>query len=99
LRDTLGKQRGADMIRKPSSAERESKAHATVGRAMEIGGEVREASARAGRAAGMLYFKIFLGLMAFGLLTSSTPLWFKALLFALGFGVYRLIQAYRARFS
>ena len=87
------------MIRKPSSAEQESRTHATVGRAMEIGGEVRDVSVRAGRAAGMLYFKILLGLMAFGLLTSSTPLWFKALLLAMGYGIYRLVKAYRARFS
>jgi hypothetical protein len=87
------------MIRKPSSAEQESRAHATVGRAMDIGGELRDVSVQAGRAAGALYVKIFIGLMAFGLVTSSTPLWFKALLLALGYGVYRLIKAYRARFS
>lgn len=47
----------------------------------------------------MLYFKLFIGLMAFGLVTSSTPLWFKALLLLMGFGVHRLVKAYRARFS
>ena len=87
------------MIRKPSSAEQESRSHARVGRAMEIGGEVRDVSRRAGRAAGALYLKLFLGLMAFGLVTSSTPLWFKAVVLLLGFGVYRLVKTYRARFS
>jgi hypothetical protein len=87
------------MIRKPTSAERESRAHASVGRAMEIGGDVRDVSRRAARAAGALYLKLFLLMMAFGLIVSGTPIWFKALVLAMGYGIYRLIKAYQGRIS
>jgi hypothetical protein len=85
------------MIRKPAGAERESGAHAAVGRAIEIGGEVGEAAQKGGQLLGKgcaLYFAIA---MAFGLLMSNTPIWFKALLLLLGFGAYRLIKAVRER--
>ena len=81
------------MIRKPPGSERESKAHEVVGKAMEVGGEVRDASRKGGQLLGKgcaIYFAIA---MAFGLLVSSTPLWFKALVLALGYGAYRLIKA------
>ena len=81
------------MIRKPPGAERESTAHAAVGKAMEIGGEVGEAAQKGGQLLGKgcaLYFAIA---MAFGLLMSDTPLWFKALVLMLGYGGYRLIKA------
>jgi hypothetical protein len=81
------------MIRKPPGTERESKAHEAVGRAIEIGGEVKEATQKGSQLLGKgcaIYFAIA---MAFGLLVSNTPLWFKALLFALGYGAYRLIKA------
>ena len=81
------------MIRKPPGAERESKAHAAVGKAIEIGGEVGQAARTGGRLLnkGCL---IYLGIaMAFGLLVSSTPLWFKALVLALAYGAYRLVKA------
>ena len=86
------------MIRKPPGAERESTAHATVGRAMEIGGEVRDASRKGGQLLGKgcaLYFALAMG---FGLLVSSTPLWFKGLVLLLGYGAYRLIRAAGRRF-
>ncbi len=81
------------MIRKPPGAERESTAHAAVGRAIDIGGEVRDVSRKGGQllSKGCL---VYLGLaMAFGLIMSSTPIWFKALLLALGYGAYRLFKA------
>ena len=81
------------MIRKPPGSERESSAHAAVGKAIEIGGEVGEAAQKGGQLLGKgcaLYFAIA---MAFGLLLSDTPIWFKALLLLLGYGAYRLIKA------
>ena len=81
------------MIRKPPGAERESTTHAAVGRAIEIGGEVRDASRKGSQllSKGCL---IYLGLaMAFGLLMSSTPIWFKAAVAALAYGGYRLVKA------
>jgi hypothetical protein len=86
------------MIRKPPGAERESKAHAAVGRAIEIGGDVRDVSNKAGlllsKGCLLIYF---VPMMAFGVLTSETPWWFKGLLLALGYGVYRLLRAAAAR--
>ena len=85
------------MIRKPPGAERESTAHAAVGRAIDIGSEVGEAAQKGGQLLGKgcaLYLCIA---MAFGLLVSSTPIWFKALLLALGYGGYRLFKAASAR--
>ena len=86
------------MIQKPPGAERESTAHAAVGRAIELGGEVREVSRQGSQLLGKgctIYLAIA---MSFGLLMSSTPIWFKALLFGLGYGIYRLIKAARERF-
>lgn len=81
------------MIRKPPGSERESTAHAAVGKAMEIGGEVGEAAQKGSKLIGKgctLYLAIA---MAFGLLMSDTPIWFKALLLLLGYGGYRLFKA------
>ena len=81
------------MIRKPPGSERESTAHAAVGKAIEIGGEVGEAAQKGQQllSKGCL---IYIGIaMAFGLLVSSTPLWFKGLVLLLGYGAYRLIKA------
>ena len=81
------------MIRKPAGSERESKTHAAVGRAMEVGGEVKDAAQKGQRLLNkgcLIYLAIA---MAFGLLLSDTPLWFKALLLLLGYGGYRLIKA------
>lgn len=80
------------MIRKPEGHEQESKAHRTVGRAMEVGGEVRNASITGARIAGGCYLAGLLTMMMFGLLLSATPLWFKAIglvLFALAFRFVR----------
>ena len=86
------------MIRKPPGAEQESKAHATVGRAIEVGGEVRDAAQKGGQLLGkgcMIYFVLA---MAFGLVMSDTPLWFKALVVAICYGAYRLYKAAAKRF-
>jgi hypothetical protein len=86
------------MIRKPPGAERESTAHAAVGRAVEIGGEVRDVSRRTSQLVGKgCLFLWFLPMMAFGLLMSDTPWWFKLLLLAVGYGIYRLIKAVAVR--
>jgi hypothetical protein len=85
------------MIRKPPGSERESTAHAAVGKAIEIGGEVRETAQKGGQLLGKgcaIYFAIA---MAFGLLMSDTPIWFKALLLALGYGAYRLARTLTRR--
>ena len=76
------------MIRKPEGQEQESKAHRAVGRAMDVGGGVRDASRKGARIAGGCYLAGLLTMMMFGLLLSATPLWFKAtglVLLALGF--------------
>ena len=86
------------MIRKPPGAEQESRTHAAVGRAMEVGGEVKEAAQRSQQLLSkgcLIYLAIA---MAFGLLLSDTPLWFKALLLMLGYGGYRLIKTASRRF-
>lgn len=80
------------MIRKPEGKEQESKAHRAVGRAMDAGGSVRDASVKGARIAGGCYLAVFLTMMMFGLVTSATPLWFKAIgiaLLALGFRFVR----------
>ena len=80
------------MIRKPEGQEQESKAHRAVGRAMEVGGGVRDASRKGARIAGGCYLAALLTMMMFGLLLSATPLWFKAIglvLFALSFRFVR----------
>ena len=85
------------MIQKPPGAERESSAHAAVGRAIEIGGEVRDVSRKGSQLLGKgcaIYFGLA---MAFGLIISNTPVWFKAMMLALGYGGYRLIKAAAAR--
>ena len=81
------------MIRKPPGAEQESKTHATVGRAIEIGGEVRDATQKGGQLLSRGCMIYLAAAMAFGLIMSGTPLWFKALGLALGYGAYRLIKA------
>ena len=81
------------MIRKPPGGERESKAHEVVGRAIEIGGEVRDASKKGSQLLGKGCFLYLAIAMAFGLLMSSTPLWFKLLVAALAYGGYRLVKA------
>ena len=85
------------MIRKPIAAERESRAHATVGRAIESGGEVRIHAASAAGTFGAVYLLGFLGMMALGLLMSSTPLWFKAIGIAGFYGLYRLFRSFRRK--
>lgn len=65
------------MIRKPANLERESRAHAAVGRAMEVGNAVGKEAQHASQALRSGFLILFLGMMAFGLLTSGTPWWFK----------------------
>lgn len=69
------------MIQKPPGAgrEEESRAHAAVGEAIRVGGKALDAGDKGIRVVrvGCIYW--FLGIMAFGLVTSSTPFWFKAI--------------------
>jgi hypothetical protein len=81
------------MIQKPPGAEQESRAHAAVGRAIEIGGDVRDVSRKGGRLLGAGYVYFFIAMMSFGLITSSTPIWFKAIGLALFYGAFRLVRA------
>jgi hypothetical protein len=67
------------MIRKPTRIDRESKAHVAVGRAMEAGATVRDVSARTGKAVSRGYILLVLCFAFLAALTSSTPLWFKAI--------------------
>jgi hypothetical protein len=81
------------MIRKPEGQEQESKAHRAVGRAMDVGGNVRDASIKGARIAGGCYLAGLLAMMMFGLLLSATPLWFKGIgiaLLAVGFRFVRI---------
>lgn len=87
------------MIRKPPGAEQESKAHAAVGRAIEIGGDVRDASKKGGRILGKGCGIYLVVVMAFGLLMSNTPWWFKGLVLLLGYGAYRLVRSAAKRFQ
>lgn len=82
------------MIRKPAGAERESSAHAAVGRAIEIGGEIREVSNKGGMllSKGCLFI-YFVPMLIFGVVTSDTPIWFKALLLMLGYGAFRIVRS------
>ena len=78
------------MIRKPSGAEQEDRLHAAVGTVLESGASVRAAGKnvrKAGRKVGLYYL---VGMMGFGLLFSSTPIWFKLLLFGGGFWLFKL---------
>jgi hypothetical protein len=83
------------MIRKPARLERETRAHATVGRAMEVGRAAGEAAQRGSRALGSGVLILWLVLMAFGLLTSGTPWWFKLIGLALIYGAIRLVRKHR----
>ena len=81
------------MIRKPEGQEQESQAHRTVGRAIDIGSTVRDASIKGARIAGGCYLAGLLVMLMFGLLLSATPVWFKAIgfvLLAMGFRFVRL---------
>ena len=81
------------MIRKPPGTEQESKAHSTVRQTIDAGSRVADAADAGGRMLGrgcLLFVAVGMG---FGLLTSRTPLWFKALMLAAGYGIYRLIKA------
>ena len=86
------------MIRKPPGAEQESKAHAAVGRAIEFGAEAKEVTQKGGQLLSKGCMIYLAAAMAFGLIMSSTPLWFKALVLALGYGGYRLVKAAGKRF-
>ena len=85
------------MIRKPLGTEQESKAHAAVGRAIEVGGEVKQAAQKGSRLAGigcMFYLALAMG---FGLIMSSTPWWFKAGGLLILFVLYRMVKALYVR--
>lgn len=81
------------MIRKPPGVEKESKAHAAVGKAIEIGGDVKDVTRKGGQLLGKGCALWFGAVMAFGVVMSDTPIWFKALLLMLGYGIWRLIKA------
>lgn len=82
------------MIVKPKAAETEDRLHAAVGSALAAGDRVRAAGKTARRASGKVLLYYFAGMMLFGLIFSGTPIWFKALL---GAGIYLLYRLTRQR--
>jgi hypothetical protein len=77
------------VIKKPSGAEQEDRLHAAVGSVLEVGEGVAAAGLkvrRGGQYAGAYYL---FGVMGFGLLFSSTPIWFKLLLLGAGYWLFR----------
>ena len=85
------------MIRKPSGAEQESRLHAAVGSAIETGADVRAVGRKAGRVGSKIYLYYFFGMMGFGLLFSSTPIWFKLILFGGGWWAFKAWKNHVAR--
>lgn len=85
------------MIRKPPGTERESTAHAAVGRVIDAGADVGEAAKRGWKAyqTGAAWY-VGIG-MGFALIMSATPIWFKGAMLALGYGAYRLLKGTSAR--
>ena len=84
------------MIRKPSGVEQEDRLHAAVGTVIQTGAKVRAAGRtvqKAGRKVGLYY--IF-GMMGFGLLVSSTPFWFKGIVAAAGFWLFKVWKGWIA---
>ena len=82
------------MIRKPEGDERESKAHVAVGRAIEVGAELRNAGRHSARVGAFGCSALGLAMMAFGLLMSSTPLWFKTLGLILFGGAFYFLRTH-----
>jgi len=85
------------MIRKPSGAEQEDRLHAAVGSVLQTGAEVRAAGRtvqKAGRKVGLYYF---FGMMGFGLLFSSTPIWFKLVVAGGGYWLYKVSKGWIER--
>jgi hypothetical protein len=80
------------VIRKPEGEERESKAHIAVGRAIETGHQVRVAGWKTAQVGGAGCFTLFLAMMAFGLIMSSTPWWFKAIGLIIFAGAFKLVR-------
>jgi hypothetical protein len=85
------------MINKPAGAERESATHAAVGKTLQAAGEARDLATRSVDAAGAGVTYWLIVMMSFGLITSGTPLWFKAIGLAGFYGLFRLHRAIRRR--
>lgn len=82
------------MIRKPETTEKESRAHAAVGRGLDAGAQGLEAADRGFRLMSrgcLLYLAVG---SAIALVVSSTPIWFKAVVLAIGYGIYRLVRRF-----
>lgn len=77
------------MIVKPTGAEQEDRLHAAVGSVVEAGAKVRTATRTAKRFGWNALVYYFFGVMMIGLMFSSTPIWFKAML---GMGMYMLFR-------
>lgn len=87
------------MIQKPPGADREeeeSRAHAAVGKAIDVLPEIREATKQTARVAGGCYGTWLLALAPIFVLISSTPWWFKLLCLAgIGWLFYRKWKRFR----
>lgn len=84
------------MIRKPTGLERETTAHMAVGQVIEAGAGVREAAVKTRKAVSRGYILLTLCAAFFAALTSSVPLWFKAILLV---GIGALIRFTWRRFG
>lgn len=87
------------MIHKPRGAQEEDRLHAAVGSVIRTGAEVRSAGKAVGRAGRSLLLYYFFGMMGFGLLMSGTPAWFKFLVGAVGYQLFKLFKGRTARLS
>lgn len=84
------------MIRKPSGVQQEAKLHAAVGSVIHTGAEVRAVARKMrlqGRMIGVTYIFVMMG---FGLLFSSTPIWFKLVLFGGGYWLFKMWKSWIA---
>jgi hypothetical protein len=84
------------MIRKPFGAQRESRAHVAVGRAIDVGSAAGKSAQQGARMLNSGCLMLFLLMMAFGLLTSATPWWFKLPGLALFGGAIYLVRRHSA---
>ena len=85
------------MIRKPPGAEQESRTHAAVGRAMDVGAAAGRSAQDGAQMVNSGCLMLFLVMMAFGLLTSGTPWWFKLPCLALFAVAIHLVRKHRLK--
>jgi len=85
------------MIRKPSGVEQEDRLHAAVGSVIQTGAEVRAVGRKVQRKGRMIGVYYVFGMMGFGLLFSSTPIWFKLIVAGIGYWLFKVWKDWTAR--